>query len=286
MYYLAAQLGDAVDEYENPAICDFLKDARRQFVEREGFQLFRETRNYIKGVICHYLFGLEPISRHLEQIMEAAKDASVSKIEIFTLNHDLLIEAVLDKAEVQYEDGFVPIHDDLRRWDRQKFAMSPVKVRLSKLHGAVDWHAVRFSRSEASCVCIGRRGNIALEHSSLLESPAMLIGTFNKMLDYTMGIHADLFCAFRAALSGIDRLVISGYSFGDKGINASVAEWILANSDRRLLIIAPHASEYSRTARGAIRNLFTRVPERIETMDVEFEKVSWQEMHKKVVQTK
>ena len=54
----------------------------------------------------------------------------------------------------------------------------------------------------------------------LLDRPEMLIGTFDKMLEYTMGIYADLFAGFRAGLRRLDILVISGYSFSDKGVNA------------------------------------------------------------------
>ncbi len=287
VYYLVAQLADAVQEYENPALSELLHRVRTQFeVERNGWNLLDEAKNYIRGIICHYLDGLQPTSRHLAQIVQAAQDASVSKIEVFTLNHDLLIEEVLNRAGIQFEDGFVPIHDDLRRWDRKKFAMSPRKVRLSKLHGSINWHPVRFSGSEASCTCIGKRGNATLEQSLLHDDPEMLIGTFNKMLEYTMGIHADLFCFFRASLAEIDQLVVSGYSFSDKGINATIAQWIRESPERRVLIVAPKASKFSETARGEIRRVFESNAVQIETWDAKFEKVTWPEIHRKLVEMK
>jgi len=54
----------------------------------------------------------------------------------------------------------------------------------------------------------------------------MLVGGFNKILNYTGGVFADLFCAFRSALYRTTELVISGYGFGDKGVNRAIIEWL------------------------------------------------------------
>lgn len=217
--------------------------------------------------------------------MDAGEDLSISNIEIFTLNHDLLIERILQNAGIAFSSGFAPISRDLLCWDRQKFARSRRKIRLLKLHGSVDWYTVRFSPSGTAHVSVATNGDIEQargpeqEVARLLNGgPEMLIGTFNKMLEYTMGIYADLFCAFRTALRRMDRLVVSGYSFGDKGVNASIAEWIRGASNRRVLIIAPNADDFRYTARGAIRRLFVDCQPRIATHDTKFEDVTWHEI--------
>ena len=294
LYYLVTQLTDAVDEYENPAVSDLLEAADRKFRKPRlpshssfpSSDLYDETRRYIKGIVSDLLSDLQPAQNHLRQIVQAATDPSVSKLEIFTLNHDRLIERSLEKAGILFSNGFAQISEDLRCWDGRKFAGSRRKVRLSKLHGSVDWYPVRFSCGGSSRVCIATNGDVEHAHGPdggpvvLLghDHPEMLIGTFNKMLEYTTGIYADLFCAFRTALWALDRLVISGYSFGDKGVNTSIVEWTREDCKRRVRIIAPDASNYQNTARGAIRWLFTDCGTQITTMNTTFEKVTWQQI--------
>ena len=93
-----------------------------------------------------------------------------------------------------------------------------------------------------------------------------------------MGIYADLFCCFRAALRNTGRLIISGYSFGDKGVNATISEWLRQDSTRRVLIVSPSASRYRKTARGAIRRLFEDCRAQIKSKNTKFENVRWNEI--------
>jgi hypothetical protein len=213
--------------------------------------------------------------------VQAAEDPFVSRMEIFTLNHDLLIERALEHAGIYFANGFVPVSADLRSWDIESFAKSREKVRLTKLHGSIDWYTRPILDRGPSCVCIAtnRDVNHALGpdgSSALIYDSEILIGTFNKMTEYTMGIYADLFCAFRKALWALDKLVVSGYSFGDKGINASFVEWTRQKGERRTLIVAPHASRYRHEARGAIRKLFADCDVQLTTLDAKFKDVTWE----------
>ena len=82
----------------------------------------------------------------------------------------------------------------------------------------------------------------------------LLVGTFNKIPDYTGGIFRELHHRFRSTLREADRLVVCGYSFGDKAINSEVIEWCYAKRGRRFLIIHPNRDELVSNARGAIRS--------------------------------
>lgn len=56
LYYLVTQLADAVDEYENPAVSGLLRCAQRRFPSRSpSFDLFKEARQYIKGIVSDIL---------------------------------------------------------------------------------------------------------------------------------------------------------------------------------------------------------------------------------------
>ena len=76
--------------------------------------------------------------------------------------------------------------------------------------------------------------------------PLLLIGTFNKVAEYSRGIFLDLHHRFRSTLREADRLVVCGYSFGDKGINTAVIEWYYAKRGRRFPDHSPrtHVSSF------------------------------------------
>lgn len=48
-------------------------------------------------------------------------------------------------------------------------------------------------------------------------------------------------------------MVVCGYSFGDKGINTEIIDWIYDKRGRRLVIIHPDPNGLVANARGAIR---------------------------------
>ena len=110
LYYLVSQLADAVDEYENPALSDFLRVVHSSFMSSPflAFLAFdrtpcwTRTRHYIKGIISDVLSVLQPAENHFQPVVQAASDRFVSKLEIFTLNHDLLIENTLQKARISF----------------------------------------------------------------------------------------------------------------------------------------------------------------------------------------
>lgn len=289
LYYLAAQLADATSEFENPAIHHFWRAANRFKEEpaREGFfrvdDLFIETTRYIRGAVVANLSNLECSARHIESVIEALRDQDISNVEIATLNHDLLIERSLRESKIEYFDGFTKLSGDLLAWDEAAFGRYPGKVRVLKLHGAVNWWRIVLEDGHTQRVCIATNGDVwhakgpSGERIQNLGSngPEILIGTFNKLLDYNFDIFADLIGLFRATLCGLDRLVVSGYSFGDKGVNACLVAWLRGCAARRLMIITPD-TKFRENARGAIQDLLQQERVRIQVTPKKFEDVSWQ----------
>lgn len=84
--------------------------------------------------------------------------------------------------------------------------------------------------------------------------PILLAGTSNKIQDYTRGIFHELHCQFRQSIDNADQLLVSGYSFGDKGINSQIINWYYAKRGRRLIIIHPNPENLVKNARNAIRS--------------------------------
>ena len=84
--------------------------------------------------------------------------------------------------------------------------------------------------------------------------PLLLIGTFNKISEYSGGIFRELHYGLRSSIRDADKLVVCGYSFGDKGINSEIIEWFYASRGRRFIVIHPDIEVLVSRARGAIRN--------------------------------
>ena len=103
LFFAAYQLHEHLsEEYENPAIEPFAR------VVLEG-QLGINSRDRLKkiaGLACNYIqdvvameLGLKPRPEppdHLVCLVDAARDRSFDGCDVFTLNHDLLIESILE----------------------------------------------------------------------------------------------------------------------------------------------------------------------------------------------
>ena len=158
-----------------------------------------------------------------------------------------------------------------------------------KLHGSVDWFRLR--PADASQPWFDDRIGIPLDgdfwHTETVAEvsqdplggrPLLLMGTFNKVAEYSRGIFLDLRYGFRSMLREADQLVICGYSFGDKGINSEVIDWYYAKLGRRFLVIHPNPDHLVSKARGAIQNKWDKwqksgsvvvIAKRIEEVDTD-----------------
>lgn len=276
LYYVASQIHDSeIGDFDNPAVQPFidkvLPDIIPQLVGKENeigsklqlYELARETMNYIIGVVWNLLRGDPTRIDRLNSVKDACLDDKMSAIDIFTLNHDIVLEQCLMQNGIKFIDGFGEPLNNIRYWDPDLFERGDFKVRLFKLHGSVNWF--RFGASHGNrineSIGIPLEKNIYFTESRqgqpqiLLESrPLILVGTFNKMLLYTTWIYAHLHYQFFRSIRQAQRLVVCGYGFGDKGINIRIADWINSSYDHRITIIHPRPERLKKTARGVIIN--------------------------------
>ena len=266
VYYIIDQACDEKSgESENPAIHDYMNSLWKDIeplakeAEMEYKDLLEESRNYIADVVWGSLNHPACSPDHLKALEAACKFDLVSSIS--TLCHDTHVETHLEAQGISLEDGFSEEELGVRYWSND-FSSSD-KIPFLKLHGSVNWFRLRLDSSESF---YDDRIGIPLdedhEHTkgkdgqfqiSLDGRPLLLIGTFNKIPDYTRGIFRVLHHQFHQTLLKPDQLLVCGYSFGDKGINARIIEWYYAERGRRLLIIHRYPEELVRSARGAIR---------------------------------
>ncbi len=167
-------------------------------------------------------------------------DLARSEIEmdIFTLNHDRLIEQEFRKNKISYYDGFGQIDGDVAFFDPK---WESERIRLIKLHGSTDWYRFkvrgldRFGRVDANTGLLKDGSGAFLSESE--PCPVFLSGTHTKELNYGRNLFGELFSQFRSRLEACQTLVCCGYGWGDKGINNRLSEWLVANENRRVVVL-------------------------------------------------
>jgi len=255
LYYLVDSLyEDENMNYENPIVGFFgdhlMKDNPKLFAPIDELlsglsliDLCSKAREFISDVVVNLLSTI-PSSVDQFRFLSKLVDENIYKNKIiFTLNHDLVLEKYFNENNLKYSDGFKRIDDEKRVWDENYFNET---IQLIKLHGSINWHYESGENWYEDKFCIydaPQRDNC---------QPLVQIGSFNKIHQYNRGIYFQLQCLFSNLLSTTDRLIISGYSFGDQGINNRIIDWIYSDQKNRIIIIHPNPEKLKEQSRPAI----------------------------------
>jgi hypothetical protein len=262
--YVARQVEDALSsEYENPALLPLIEQLERRHDDLR--QLAGAASDYIEDVVRSLLGAAAGPFDHLTAIADAVSDPDVDDLTIATLNHDTVLERAFDLFRVEVSDGFADSFGTLRVWNG-RFTVPTRK--LLKLHGSINWWRYTLTRDGWTGQFTARAIDGDPEHArgpgdERLDYPAggrplILTGTFNKILSYPTGIYADQHVRFHEALAEADTLIVIGYGFKDKAINARIVAWAERPGERRMVVVHPHPDQLGQGARGAIRNKWDR----------------------------
>lgn len=293
--YLAVQIRDSITkEFDNPAVLAFREKIINSLQSFFGDEkpnpntlnkLFDETVNYITCVVCHLLNQTPQQINHLNFIKDAYNDSSVLKIDLFSLNHDLIIENFFRNNSIKIIDGFEESKKGIRYWNSDLYDNFSDKIRLFKLHGSVSWfrYSSKINSDDDAYGIPGENPEIM----PIVNSPLILIGTFNKMLAYTSGIYAEIYHKFFQYLPETKYLIISGYSFGDKGINARIIKWLYISSEHKIFIIHPNPEILKKEVRGAISEKWDSWIQnnKLSIIKKKIEEVSWSQIKKIMLTT-
>ncbi len=255
----------------------------------ELHQLADESLNYIHDITLHHL-NKKPIQySYLHFLQKAYEDSKIDHISIFTLNHDLVLEEYFNSICIPFIDGFDKPINNIRYWDINLFKNNH-KLTLVKLHGSINWF--KFRRKEYNPFIIGismssinstwRTQAPNGEYQNLARGrPMFLVGTFNKILEYTYDIYFSLHYLFYETLNSLNTIILSGYSFGDRGINTRIIEWLTSKKERKMVIIHPDIEELKVNSREGIffnwdnwvkENKFVFIQKKIE--DITWDEIS------------
>ncbi len=301
LHYLASQIHDAMTgEFDNPAIqalierifpsIFFLLVGKEYRNELELIGLAREAVKYIEDVVIGLLYeNSEPsLDKHLAFLKNAWEDREILMEGIFTTNHDTVLENFFE-GKIEFTDGFNEPEEGEQYWNPNLLAANSHKIRLFKLHGSMNWWFNPGGNASPPSV-MKLSSEAAMDKWRHLNQRVILVGTFNKMLKYSSGIFLDLFGQFWQSLCKIQCLIISGYSFGDKGINNAIIAWNNSSPQHKIVVIHPEPDELRQSARPAIRRELDKSEEdnwikrkRLIFIPKKIECVSWEEIKGKLL---
>ena len=260
--YLAIQLRDHVlRDYENPGLIPLIA----HLTSRTGLppeQLKEASEAVILSIlkaVCAALRSEDGRSADAyPKLAETLTARRETIFRFFILNHDLLLERYFREAGVSYYDGFEAI-DELssgRRFSFERPKYGAAAVSLLKLHGSINWwrHRPLRARGEQNPWIYEFIGVDIGDHrvfERMDETPLILAGTFNKILQYSSPVFLKLLAEFYQTLQGSHSLLVCGYGFGDKGINSIIGDWMSGNMERHLFVVDPEPFDEKRS-RGAI----------------------------------
>jgi hypothetical protein len=242
-----------IDHTPNLAVVEFLRRLRTETEPLHsgfkggssggvGFAGLADTAcDFLHWVVHNKLTADEKPRSGLDAITETVKH--VDELDIFTLNHDVLIEAQCRADAVDYEDGFADRHGELlafNGWPER----TRQKVRLFKLHGSVNWYLYDFPGWARQYAIPDKDAFHSHDQNGTLVRPAdwkaaFLSGTVVKEQFYGIGFFGDIFAAFQRHLAPHKHLICCGYGFGDPGINSRIYQWLCDRLDgsNRLVVL-------------------------------------------------
>jgi hypothetical protein len=174
----------------------------------------------------------------LNLIAEAIDQLGSENVDILTLNHDCLVESLLDEREIPWTDGFdseISGDADVVNFHTQAFENNK-RVRIIKLHGGCDWHYagtptdgsqhnfrwVKVNVNKWIYDCIDHHGK---QFHGQSTRAATLTGTTTKAESYTEGLHGELYLIARKVIDQHERIICSGYGWNDYAFNNMLREW-------------------------------------------------------------
>jgi len=202
-------------------------------------RLLGESKMFIKQVVAKLLSKKAESFDGLKFLNESLLDNDISSFEIFTLNHDIVLEQNFESKNINYNDGFRKNKKMVDIWD-PKFFDSKDKVKLYKIHGSINWQY--YDQESWEDNRISKFPIDMLERFDTIANPLILIGTRNKMSDYIKDLYLELYYRFYKILNSCNTLIVAGYGFNDRGINQKIFNW-LNNPLNNLVLIDPNTEK-------------------------------------------
>lgn len=221
-------LGSNFDE----RLCDLASLGRKLGAYIESIVTETLRKKYIKG---------------FDLIRELAQSADIEQLNIITLNHDTLVEQFLSASGIAFADGFGMRDGDVRWSDDRVYADTGGRVRLFKLHGSIDWYLFQCEGVLRTAIFLGTDVAKAVDGAgkrlvAQTGVPSFLSG-INKSDAYQRGIYTDIHFHFYELLRECDRILMSGYGWGDTAINFRLDSWLDRSRANKVVLLQEHPEQ-------------------------------------------
>lgn len=204
-----------------------------------------EFDSFFFHLIADLLYLHKPIDQYIDFYLPFVHllERSGCNAEVFSLNHDLLVETILHKHCIPFSNGFTTEGSELYS---DEGSVIPIfrgsfeeNVRLQKLHGGLDIY--RYDYLEKENTLLGydyfltdgfyakQVANHFLKGEKIQNFTPDIRPQFITGRDKLAVIHSDcmyntLHERFKANLKKLDELYIIGYSYGDEYLNEIIKE--------------------------------------------------------------
>jgi len=170
--------------------------------------------------------------RYLEPLLSLYRKQG--RLDVATLNYDLTIETLCTLNDVGVDTG-------MDQWHVKRTVNLTLPFRLLKLHGSIDWRAIRREPGPNEDLFLPFEG-VERIPGQIPKKPALIFGAGNKLR--AGGPYLELLRQFEDSLSRSDALLVVGYSFRDDHVNALVTNWLNSERANRIVVLDPAAGTY------------------------------------------
>jgi len=282
LYYLCQQIADNEKlEIDNPLIQPFIDQLKRKskcpFKKSTTINgnielgyLASQAIDLIQCAVWHSLYtdkkpsGLNFILKIIENF---------KYVDIATLNHDLLIENLMQQSKIDYVDGFETEqgNSQFRRFEPDRYKRIN-NINLFKLHGSINWYHYQkqtndHSKESEYGISTSSEFRIFKDengewHSHTNRFPKFLTGSYNKMLDYSYGIFEDVHYIYKKFLKDHNSIIMSGYGWNDRGINGILFDWIYSSARNKIILLHKNPEiEIKKKSRSSMYHQYDKLTE-------------------------
>ena len=216
-------------------------EARFKWSQKDFLTIADET---VLSCFFHLIDDLLYVRKNFEQLEESYKPymhlirENKNEINIFTLNHDLLLEGMFNRYNLPYSDGFsknggILFDDNLNPISCFDGSFNQ-RIKLLKLHGSIDIYQYLYVKDEnkhkdydyfktlnfrikQTANDINELGEIVQNFTPFI-TPQIITGDDKLKIIQQDKMYSVLYSRFNKELPGTDLLIIVGFSFNDKHI--------------------------------------------------------------------
>lgn len=274
--------GKLAHQPANPEVSPFSKVLQKEF----GEELLNPSEDprvplaftaneadvLISGVVREMLSDTPDEIQGLDPLLDAVEE--LDRLTIVTLNHDLLLEQILNIHEVDFDDGFEHAEDGHRKYSPERLFDGPNDVTIIKPHGSVNWYIDdRGEQSKYISFPVDDPVPEPRELPKLMKPEPSILHGYRKEERYSVDIFGDMVDALILALHNTRTVIESGFGWTDYGMHNHLNRYLEWSGQNQLLLLhakddfqpgeespePPHPMDYTNPFRdppdGLIRSL-------------------------------